>query len=46
MTQLHRTAAGRRAHAALRLLAVGGLAAMLGGCYESKVAQTAAYPTD
>jgi pilus assembly protein CpaD len=46
MTQLHRTAAGRRAQAALRLLAVGGLAAMLGGCYESKVAQTAAYPTD
>lgn len=45
MTGLHRTAAGRRAQAALRLLAVGGLAAMLGGCYESKVAQRD-YPTD
>ena len=45
MTKLHRTAARRRAQAALRLLAVGGLAAILGGCYESKVAQ-GNYPTD
>lgn len=45
MTELHRTAARRRAQAALRLLAVGGLAAMLGGCYESKVVQRD-YPND
>lgn len=42
----HHTAVIRRcAQAALRLLAAGGLAAMLGGCNESRVAQ-ADYPTD
>ncbi len=35
MTALHTAIVGRRAQAALRLLAAGGLAAMLAGCYET-----------
>ena len=45
MTQLPTAIAGRRATAVLRLLAVGGLALMLAGCYEKRVAE-ADYPTD
>jgi pilus assembly protein CpaD len=45
MTELHTTIVGRRAQAALRLLAIGGLAAMLAGCYQTRVAQSE-YPTD
>jgi pilus assembly protein CpaD len=45
MTALPTAIAGRRAQAALRLLAVGGLAALLAGCYETRVAQRD-YPTD
>ena len=46
MTELHTAIVRRRAQAALRLLAVGGLAAMLGGCYETRVAAQPDYPTD
>ena len=46
MTELHKAIVRRRAQAALRLLAVGGLAAMLGGCYETRVAAQPDYPTD
>jgi pilus assembly protein CpaD len=45
MTALHKAIVGRCAHAALRLLAVGGLAAMLAGCYETREAKRD-YPTD
>ena len=45
MTALHTAIGGRRRRAALRLLAVGGLAAMLGGCYQQRVAQND-YPAD
>jgi pilus assembly protein CpaD len=45
MTTLHKAIAGRRAPAALRLLAAGGLAVMLAGCYQTKVAQ-GEYPND
>lgn len=45
MTELHTAVARRCAKAALRLLAAGGLAALLAGCNESRVAQ-ADYPTD
>ncbi|MFN3658758.1 MAG: CpaD family pilus assembly protein [Pseudolabrys sp.] len=38
-------AIGRRGRTAARLLAVASLAALLGGCYQSRVAQ-APYPTD
>ena len=46
MTTLHTANVGRRSRAALRLLAVGTLAAMLGGCYRTQVAQQPPYPTD
>ncbi len=46
MKELHTAIVRRRAQAALRLLAVGGLAAMLGGCYETRVAAQPDYPTD
>jgi pilus assembly protein CpaD len=46
MTELHTAIVGRRAQAALRLLAIGGLAAMLAGCYESTRTAQPAYPTD
>jgi pilus assembly protein CpaD len=51
MTALQSKTAGRRMSAALRhaprLLAAAGLAAMLGGCYETKVAQDVPpYPVD
>lgn len=45
MRELHTTAVRRGAQAALRLLAAGGLAAMLAGCNESRVVDTD-YPTD
>jgi pilus assembly protein CpaD len=45
MTARHKAIVGRRARAALGLLAAGGLAVSLAGCMESKVAQ-GAYPTD
>jgi pilus assembly protein CpaD len=40
MTALPRAIARRRSQAALRLLAAAGLAAMLGGCYQSREAQS------
>ena len=45
MTALPTAIVGRRAQAALRLLAVGGFAALLAGCYETRVAQHD-YPVD
>ena len=45
MIELHTAIVRRRAQAALRLLAIGGVAAMLAGCYETRVAQPD-YPTD
>jgi pilus assembly protein CpaD len=45
MTALHTAIVRRRSRAALRLLAVGGLAAMLGGCYQQTVAKND-YPND
>jgi pilus assembly protein CpaD len=38
--------AGRRGRTARRLLAVAGFAALLGGCYQTPVAQETSYPTD
>ena len=47
MTVLPRMIAVRRASAARRLLAAAGLAAMLGGCYQTQqVAQRDPYPAD
>ena len=46
MTAFHRAIAGRRGQAALRLLAVGGLAAMLAGCYKTAPVAQIEYPTD
>jgi pilus assembly protein CpaD len=40
MTALPRAIARRRSQAALRLLVAAGLAAMLGGCYQSREAQS------
>jgi len=45
MTELQTAVARRCAQVALRLLAAGGVAAMLAGCNESRVVQ-ADYPTD
>jgi len=45
MTALPRAIAKRRRQAALRLLAAAGLAAMLGGCYQTRTAQDD-YPAD
>ena len=45
MTELHTAVVRRCAQAALRLLAAGGLAAMLAGCNQSRVTQ-ADYPVD
>jgi hypothetical protein len=45
MTVLHTAIVGRSAQAALRLLAVGGLAALLAGCYQQREAQRE-YPDD
>jgi pilus assembly protein CpaD len=45
MTKLDTTVARRYAKAALRLVAAGGLAALLAGCNQSRVAD-AEYPTD
>jgi pilus assembly protein CpaD len=45
MTALHTAIVIRRAQAARRLLAAGGLAVMLAGCHETSVAQSD-YPTD
>jgi pilus assembly protein CpaD len=45
MTVLHSAIVGRRAHAALRLSAVGGFAILLAGCYQPRVAQRN-YPDD
>jgi pilus assembly protein CpaD len=39
MTALPRAIAGRRSQAALRLLAAAGLAAVLGGCYQTRETQ-------
>jgi pilus assembly protein CpaD len=46
MTTLHRAIAGRRGQAVLRLLAVGGLAAMLAGCYETAPVAQLDFPMD
>ncbi len=46
MKAMHRAVAQRRTRSALRLVAVGGLAAMLAGCYYQTEAQQNAYPTD
>ncbi len=45
MTAFLTVIVGRRGRAALRLLAVGGLAALLAGCYQQRVAQRD-YPDD
>jgi pilus assembly protein CpaD len=45
MTAISRAMVGRRRRAALRLLAAGGLATLLAGCYQTQVAQQD-YPTD
>lgn len=45
MTAISRAMVGRRGGAALRLLAAGGLAMLLAGCYQTRVAQQD-YPTD
>jgi pilus assembly protein CpaD len=45
MTSLDKAMVRRRASAALRLLAAAGLATMLAGCYQTKVAQPE-YPND
>ena len=45
MTAISRAMVGRRRRAALRLLAAGGLATLLAGCYQTQVAQRD-YPTD
>lgn len=45
MTTVKKATVSRHGRAALRLLAAGGVALMLGGCYSSQVAQ-APYPTD
>ncbi len=46
MTELPTAIVRRGAHAALRLLTIGGLAAMLGGCYDTHMAQQPEYPND
>jgi pilus assembly protein CpaD len=46
MTKFHTPIAGGRGRAARRLLAAAGFAALLGGCYQTQVAQQAPYPTD
>jgi len=46
MTAFLATIARRRGAAALRVLAVVGLATSLGGCYSQHVSQEAAYPND
>ena len=45
MTAINKAMVRRRGRSALRLLAAGGLAATLAGCYQSQVAQVE-YPTD
>ena len=45
MLAIQAAMAGRHARAALRLLAAGGFALTLGGCYQTNQAETA-YPTD
>lgn len=45
MMEFHTTVARRCARAALRLMAAGGLAALLAGCNQTKVSQSE-YPTD
>ena len=45
MTELHTAIVGRRAQAALRLLAISGLAVTLAGCLQS-AGQQSNYPTD
>jgi pilus assembly protein CpaD len=46
MTALKHAIVGRRSRAASRLLAAASLAMLLGGCYQSQVAQQQPYPTD
>lgn len=46
MTKDHRTVARRCAKAALRLMAAGGLAALLAGCNQSSKLTQAEYPND
>ncbi|MGH6990751.1 MAG: CpaD family pilus assembly protein [Stellaceae bacterium] len=46
MTNLHTAIIGHRGRTARRLLAAAGLAALLGGCYQTHVAQQTPYPTD
>ena len=47
MTRLHTANVERRSRAVRRLLAVAGLAALLGGCYQQHVARTIpTYPSD
>lgn len=45
MTAISRAMVGQRGRAALRLIAAGGLATLLAGCYQTQVAQQG-YPTD
>lgn len=45
MTAIHKASVGRRGRAVLRLLAIAGIASMLGGCYQ-KQATAERYPTD
>ena len=45
MLAIHAAMVRRHARAALRLLAVGGFALMVGGCYQTNQAESA-YPTD
>jgi pilus assembly protein CpaD len=45
MKEVYTAMAGRRGQAALRAVAIVGLASLLAGCYQSKVAQQA-YPSD
>jgi pilus assembly protein CpaD len=46
MKAMHRAVAQRRTRLALRLVAAGGLATLLAGCYYQTEAQQNAYPTD
>lgn len=46
MTELHTAIVGRRAKAALRLLAAGSVAVMLGACNQTSRVAQAEYPTD
>jgi pilus assembly protein CpaD len=46
MTIFHTAIVGHRSRVARRLLAAAAFAALLGGCYQTPVAQETSYPTD